>query len=132
MSNKKGKYAVGYRKPPKSGQFRKGISGNPIGRAKGGQNIARLLAKALNTQVVINENGKRRTITKQEAFIIQIVNKAASGDLRAIQQLLQMIAAMEGKEQTIAAPEFPIGREDQETIQQIARRMQMITQVKED
>jgi len=122
MTDKSKEYEVGYRKPPKSGQFRKGVSGNPRGRAKGGQNVAKLLAKALNTHVVINESGRRRTITKQEAFVVQIVNKAASGDLRAIQLVLQMIAAMEDKAQALTPPEFPISKEDQDIIQEIAQR----------
>ena len=37
---------------------------------------------------MITENGRRRTITKKEAIVTQIVNKAASGDHRAIQLLL--------------------------------------------
>jgi hypothetical protein len=32
--------------------------------------------------VVINENGVRKTVTKLEAAIKQLMNKAASGDLR--------------------------------------------------
>lgn len=35
-----------------------------------------------------NENGRRKKITKQEAIVKQIVNKAASGDHRSIQLLL--------------------------------------------
>ena len=104
-------------------RFKPGQTGNPAGRTKGGQNILTLLAKTLNTQVVINENGRRRTITKREAFIVQIVNKAASGDLRAIQQLLHLSLMMEGKEQQLASTtEFPISKEDRDIIQEIAER----------
>ena len=39
---------------------------------------------------VINENGGRTTITKFEAALKQLVNKAASGDHRAIQELLAL------------------------------------------
>ena len=60
----------------------------PKGRPRGSKNAATLLQEALSEQVVISENGRRRTITKKEAIVTQIVNKAASGDHRAIQLLL--------------------------------------------
>ncbi|MGO9451557.1 MAG: DUF5681 domain-containing protein [Candidatus Binataceae bacterium] len=81
-------YQVGYGKPPRLTQFKKGQSGNPKGRPRGSKNATTLLKEALSEQVVITENGRRRTITKKEAIVTQIVNKAASGDHRAIQLLL--------------------------------------------
>jgi hypothetical protein len=87
-------YQVGYRKPPQRTQFTKGQSGNPKGRAKGSKNLSTLLTKALNEQVVINESGRRKTITKLEATMKQLVNTAAGGDARAIKlvtDLLQQI-----------------------------------------
>jgi hypothetical protein len=82
------KYQVGYGKPPRRNQFEKGQSGNPKGRPRGSRNATTLLKEALNEQVIITENGRRRTITKKEAIVTQIVNKAASGDHRSIQLLL--------------------------------------------
>jgi hypothetical protein len=43
-------------------------------------NVATALTKALRKKVVINENGRRRTVTKVEAAVKQLVNKAAGGD----------------------------------------------------
>lgn len=79
-----GSNAVGYGKPPKATRFRKGQSGNPKGRPKGKLNIATVILRALEVKVVINENGRRREVTKLEAAMMQLVNKAASGDLRAL------------------------------------------------
>jgi uncharacterized protein DUF5681 len=81
-------YQVGYGKPPRHSRFKKGSSGNPKGRPRDSKNAATLLNEALSEQVVISENGRRRTITKKEAIVTQIVNKAASGVHRAIQLLL--------------------------------------------
>lgn len=81
-------YPVGYGRPPRHSRFKKGSSGNPKGRPRGSKNAATLLQEALSEQVVISENGRRRTITKKEAIVTQIVNKAASGDHRAMQLLL--------------------------------------------
>ena len=41
-------YEVGYGKPPKSGQFKKGISGNPPGRPKKPSDFASELKKELS------------------------------------------------------------------------------------
>ena len=49
-----------------------------------------LFIKTLREKVVINEHGKRKTVTKLEAALKQLANKAASGDLRAIRQLVEL------------------------------------------
>src|SRR5712691_9390684 len=82
--------SVGYGKPPKDSRFKKGASGNPKGRPKGSRNVAAVFAKTLREKVVINEHGQRKTITKLEAAIKQFVNKAAGGDLRALQLLVNL------------------------------------------
>jgi len=81
-------YAVGFGKPPRHTRFCKGQSGNPKGRPRGAKNLATLMEKVLKEPVVISENGKRRRITKREALIKQLVNKAIAGDPRSIKLLL--------------------------------------------
>jgi pantoate kinase len=92
-------YEVGYGKPPKEHRFKKGKSGNPNGRPKGALNIATVIDRVLQEKVVINENGKRKTISKLEASIKQVVNKAASGDMRAFQQLPSLARYAEAAKQ---------------------------------
>ena len=84
-------YEVGYGKPPRHSQFKKGRSGNPNGRPKGSLNLATLLERILHEKVVINENGQRREITKGEAALKQLVNKSAAGDLAAIKFMVTWI-----------------------------------------
>ena len=86
---------VGYGRPPKHAQFAKGRSGNPNGRPKGVRNFATVIVAELNTKIPINENGKRKSISKREAVAKQLVNKAASGDTRAIPLLLNESRAHE-------------------------------------
>lgn len=83
-------YSVGKGKPPQHTRFQKGQSGNPKGRLRGSKNVATLLAQVLRERVVITENGRRKTITKLEAMLKQLANKAASGDHRAIKLLISL------------------------------------------
>ena len=77
-------YDVGFGKPPAATQFKKGQSGNPKGRPKGKRNASTVILRALGAKVVINENGRRRELTKFEAALTQLANKAAQGDMRAV------------------------------------------------
>lgn len=100
---------IGYGKPPRHTQFKKGQSGNPKGRPRGSLNVATILARTLREQVTVNEGGRRRTISKLEAAVKQIVNKAATGDAGAIRFLLgltQMVEAqLDAKEPKAELPE---------------------------
>src|SRR6059058_1541113 len=90
-----GSYLVGYCKPPAHSRFRVGQSGNPSGRRKGLKNFSTVLEKTLQETVVIRENGKTKTISKQEAITKQLVNKAASGDHRAMSLVVTLRSNME-------------------------------------
>ena len=87
-------YKVGYGKPPRSGQFRKGKSGNPRGRPKGRVNLATDLAIELTQKITIREDGRSCTISKQRALIKALVAKALQGDVRAMTALLGLYARL--------------------------------------
>ena len=80
---------VGYGRPPLASRFRLGQSGNPRGRPKGALNFSTVIASALSERVAVTENGRRRRITKLEAAIKQLVNRAAAGEARATALLIQ-------------------------------------------
>jgi len=82
-------FEVGYGKPPTDRQFVKGHSGNPKGRPKGSKNIATTFHEITRELIHLKENGKGRTVTKLEAILYQLVNKALSGDLKAMKEILQ-------------------------------------------
>jgi Family of unknown function (DUF5681) len=94
-----GQYEVGYRKPPKHTRFQKGRSGNPRGRPRGSKGWITLVREAVTAKVEVRENGRPlRTITKLEAAVTQVVNRAATGDLRALALLLGNPAAYKALE----------------------------------
>jgi hypothetical protein len=71
-------HSVGYSKPPRHTQFRKGQSGNPKGRRRGSKNFATVLLNSAHEPVTVNEGGRRKRITKLEAMSKQLANKAAA------------------------------------------------------
>jgi Family of unknown function (DUF5681) len=85
-------YKVGYGKPPKSGQFRRGKSGNPKGRPRGSLKLATDLAAELNEQITVREDGKPRRVSKQRALIKSLMAKALQGDVRANAAVLALYA----------------------------------------
>ena len=91
----KGDYQVGYGKPPHHSRFVKGQSGNPRGRSPGAQNMKTLLTQALNELVVVTDHGGRRKVSKRQAIVTQIVNRAAKPDFKAIPVLLGMLRDIE-------------------------------------
>jgi Family of unknown function (DUF5681) len=113
---------IGYRNPPQHAQFKKGQSGNPKGRPKGKPNLATALQRTLREKVVINENGRRKTITKLEAALKQLVNKAASGDLRALQQLTALARSAEDRSPEATAPTAAMAEADQKVMQGVLSR----------
>lgn len=84
-------FDVGYRKPPKDTQFRKGQSGNPNGRPKGTKNLKTDLIEELGEIILIREGGKPIRISKQRAIIKSLVSRAVKGDARAADLLLKLI-----------------------------------------
>ena len=84
---------VGYCNPPKSGQFKKGQSGNPKGRPKKEPPdpffimLQKELEKTINTKDV---NGNEVSLSKKELIIKRFLHDAVNGDKRTIEILVRM------------------------------------------
>ena len=85
-------YKVGYGRPPKASQFKKGQSGNLRGRPRGRRNLATDLAAELGEHVTVREDGRPRRVSKQRALIKSLMAKALGGDVRAVTAFLALYA----------------------------------------
>ena len=83
-------FAVGYKKPPRHSRFQPGQSGNPRGRQKGVRNLAVDVKRTLEVPVRLNEQGKARRVSTQEAALLRLREKALKGDPRSLAQFLEL------------------------------------------
>ena len=85
--------------PPKATRFAKGTSGNPSGRPRGSRDLRADLQDELTELISVNdEAGGSRRITKQRALVKAIVQKALSGDVRAVNALFALTVRGTGHE----------------------------------
>lgn len=84
---------VGYARPPKSGQFKPGQSGNLKGRPKGPGSLHKMIAKQAAKKVVVKENGVEKKMAKLDLVIAAMFSKASKGDVAAARLLTSLVLA---------------------------------------
>lgn len=103
---------VGYRQPPVSGRFRKGQSGNPNGRPKKDQSLAKDVVAVFSVPVSATVNGKHITIPMAQAMFRSMCRKALKGDNAALRRVIDLMISLEtakrDKDYT-AAHNWPFG-----------------------
>jgi hypothetical protein len=121
-ADRDGDYEVGYGKPPRHTRFVKGQSGNPRGKPPGAKNFTTLLNEALSEQVSVTDNGRRRKISKRQAIIVQLVNRSATADLRAIKILLDIVREIERQTEPASAGLAEFSEADEKVLEQLKAR----------
>jgi hypothetical protein len=79
---------VGYKSAPRHSRFQPGRSGNPRGRQKAVRNLGSDVKRTLEVPVRLNEQGKARLVSTQEAALRRLREMALKGDARSLDRLL--------------------------------------------
>lgn len=108
-------YEVGYKRPPKANQFRKGQSGNPKGRKKGVRNLMSDVRDEFGMRISLNEGGSKIRVTKQRGMIKSLAVKAIKGDTRAMNLAIQLMLRM-ADEDADKAIDTVVSKEDEAII----------------
>lgn len=116
-------YKVGFGKPPEHSRFQKGRSGNPAGRPKGRKNLKTIINDVAFERISVKENGRMRTMTRVEAAVRQLGNKAATGEPKANSEFLRQVHQFSDEQEVLE--EGPTEREES-WMKSLMRRMERI------
>lgn len=94
---------AGYKKPPASGRFRKGQSGNPKGRPKGRHRLPPM-EEVMGQTVTIRDGDGVREVTAEVAFLHKVQELALKGNssaIRAYENLKGTLEAHIGRDESL-------------------------------
>jgi Family of unknown function (DUF5681) len=117
-------FKVGYKRPPRHSQFPPGRSGNPRGRQKGVRNFATDVKATLAGPVALNEKGKAKRVSTQEAALLRLKEKALKGDTRSLEQVIRLAQIFNDDGPDHALGGQDIAAEDREILEAYAEALQ--------
>jgi Family of unknown function (DUF5681) len=113
-------HEVGFGKPPRHTRFTAGNRAGRRGRPKGSENLATILDEESAVRIEVTEGGKRRRLSKRRVAMRQVLNKAASGDIKAAALYVEFLRKT-GQLQPAASGELPVlDARDLQTIERLA------------
>ena len=118
-----GDYEVGYGKPPKSGQIKKGERRNPRGRPKGSKNLKTDLLEELGEMLRVHEGGREHRISKQRALIKTQVARALNGNDRAAAKIIDLYLKVVGIEDAAADADLSLTEDERAVIEKLEERL---------
>ena len=80
--------------------------------------------KILKERIGVRESGKRKRITRQEAMLLTLLEKALRGDVRAASTIMNIVLRLEPNEPEKAAPDEALAEDDIEIVAAFLRRNQ--------
>jgi hypothetical protein len=107
------RFAVGYKKPPQHSRFQPGRSGNPRGKQKGVRNFGTDVKRTLEVPVRLNDQGRARRVSTQEAALLRLREKALNGDARSIVQILELAKIFNNSTAVESVGDKALAAEDQ-------------------
>jgi hypothetical protein len=81
---------VGYKKPPKAGQFKTGKSGNPKGRPKGSTTMKAIVEKVVMRRVPARIEDSVKWIPMIEFVLMKLLTFAGRGDMKAFDSFVKL------------------------------------------
>lgn len=84
-------YNVGYCKPPKSGQFKPGQSGNPKGRKKGARSLKSVVQAVAFKKVPVRTASGIKKIPQHQALVEKTMQDALQGDAKARSEIFKLL-----------------------------------------
>src|SRR5712675_639732 len=106
-------FMVGYRKPPQHSRFQPGRSGNPRGKQKGVRNFGSDVKRTLEVPVTLNDQGRARRVSTQDAALLRRREKARNGDARSIVQILELAKIFNNSTAVESVGDVALAAEDQ-------------------
>ena len=106
-------FAVGYKKPPQHSRFQPGRSGNPRGKQKGVRNFGSDVKRTLEVPVRLNDRGRAKRVSTQEAALLRLREMALNGHARSIVQILELAKIFNNGTAVESAGEEALAAEDQ-------------------
>ena len=88
---------VGYRRPPRQWQFKKGRSGNWRGRPISKPTTNDMILAVAEDKVSVLEGGKMKKMSNLSLAFSRMTLKAANGDFKQIKATFEMMQMMEKK-----------------------------------
>jgi hypothetical protein len=107
-----GNYAVGYAKPPKRTQFRKGESGNLKGRPRGLPTAEQLLLEEAARIVKVRVGEEVVRMPKQRALMRKLIDLALQGDIGAIRLTLAHLGIAHAAAGQESVAELPLTEDE--------------------
>lgn len=109
-----GAYEVGYGRPPVASRFKKGRSGNPLGRPKKmsprtvlerieDEPVKRMFLEEAHRMIMVRDGDKMVEMSVIQAAIRSMALSSAKGNFRATKLLLEMSAAIEAADKADTA-----------------------------
>ena len=108
---------TGFCRPPKSGQFKPGQSGNAKGRPKGSRNTYKILDELLSEKVLTTQGGKQIKLDKKTILLLKAVNASCQGDFKALSLLFPHLLIVDEQKANHAAKVKALSKTDNDILE---------------